>query len=179
MCFGRRAAYGPDRARILRCWQASGAAFVYAADGQASEVAVLETVSNFAAVLACGVFVETTRLSGHNRWHKILLVLSGIFGRRRILAKLPGLALFYSFANLFSLEELSCNGDLGLAQCRFRSRFANHWGACFVLKGGIGAFLRQVVFFQLLRPQEVRAGIDEIARVSDYPETRLTILLVR
>ncbi len=154
----------------------AGAAFVYAADGRASGVAVLETVSNFAAVLACGAFVETTRLPGQNRWHKILLVTAGFLAAAAFLAKLPGLAIFIAlliylvwknFRQWRNFGWLSTGFGVGLLLV----------GAIFVLKGGVGAFLRQVVFFQLLRPQEVRSGIDEIGRVSDYPEARLTIIL--
>ena len=36
--------------------------------------------------------------------------------------------------------------------------------------------LRQTFFFQMLRPQEVRPGIDQASRIANYPESTLTIL---
>jgi len=154
----------------------AGAACVYAVDGYASGVAVLETVSNFAAVLACGVFIETTRLPGTSRWHKILLITSGFLAAAAFLAKLPGLALFIALLIYLVWKNFRQWRKVGWLCIGFGFGLLTI-GAIFVLKGGVGAFLRQVVFFQLLRPQEVRVGIDEIARVSDYSETRLTIIL--
>jgi hypothetical protein len=47
----------------------------------------------------------------------------------------------------------------------------------FGLAGGIGQFIRQVFFFQILRPQEVAEGRDQIGRLAEEPQAALTLLL--
>jgi hypothetical protein len=163
--------------RKFEIFAASGAALLYAADGRASQVAVLETVANLGAVLSFGLCVEAQRLEAQAKWRKWLMLASGIAAAASFLGKLPGLALFIAlvvyllytsffrrWADLVWLGVGFGVGTVGL-------------GGIFIIKGGLGEFLRQVFFFQLLRPQEVRSGIDEVGRISDYAESSLTLLL--
>lgn len=154
----------------------AGAALVYATDVRASQVALLETVSNFWAVWAVLVFVEVSHLPQFNKWHRWLLFISGALAASAFLAKLPGLALVVALLAYLFWQNWRQKTNLVWLSAGFGAGTVLISGL-FMLKGGVGAFLRQVVFFQLLRPQEVRSGIDEVARISDYTESRLTLLL--
>lgn len=152
------------------------AALIYGLDVRASQVAVLETVSNCWAVFAFVAFVESSRRPASHKWRNALLAISGFLAAGAFLSKLPGLALFLALLVYLIWKNFRQWRDYGWLFGGFVVGGVALSGI-FILKGGVGAFVRQVIFFQVLRPDELRAGIDEVVHIADYPESRLTILL--
>jgi 4-amino-4-deoxy-L-arabinose transferase-like glycosyltransferase len=147
------------------------AAGVLALDGKAAGVAVLETAVNVWSLLALVLYLYTPRTLAP--WQRALWVgLTGASTGFATLAKVPGIAL----AGALPLHAL----------LRRRPRQAVLLGGAAgagVLLGLLpfllvapDALVRQTFFFQMLRPQEVRPGIDQASRIANYPESLLTIL---
>ncbi|MEI6045288.1 MAG: glycosyltransferase family 39 protein, partial [Chloroflexota bacterium] len=155
---------------------ALGAAFIagllYALDGRASEIAMLENVSNLVAIVGFSCFLEGERAARGRRWH--WLVTAGGLASAAALTKLPGIALI--FALLVYLFYRRDWRGLGLTLTGAGLGFLLIEGP-FIGLAGLGEVLRQQVFFQMLRPQEVRSGLDEVARIAGYPEASLTVFL--
>jgi len=150
---------------------ALGAAWLYALDARSAAIATLETPANFFTILGLGCYLEADR-AGRRRLQTALLVGSGVLLALAVLCKLPGVVFVAALVVwlVFRREwrHLLWHG-VGLVG-----------GAIavlgpFVLLSGPGEFLRQVVFFQLLRPDETRAGKDQLGRLADYPDNALTI----
>lgn len=153
-------------------WSLPGlaAALLYALDGRAAQVAVLETVSNLFAIFALVVLLEGLQRE-NNRWW---LMAAGILAGLAFLSKLPGLAVIFAFVVYLGWRQMW--RGLGWVTGGFGAVTVVVMGL-FGLLGGPGELLRQVLFFQVLRPQEVREGKDQIGTIADYPQTGLTIFL--
>lgn len=152
---------------------AVAAALLYAADARAAGVATLETPANFFAVSALGCYFEAEQVK--RPWLRRGLWLgSGALLAFSVLCKLPGAALV--FALLVYLPVKKQWRELSWLSGGFVAGGIIALGP-FVLRAGPGEVLRQVVLFQLMRPQEVREGLDEIGRLADYPNSALTIWL--
>ena len=149
------------------------AALLYAADARAAGVATLETPANFFAASALGCYFEAGQV--RKPWLRRGLWLgSGALLAFSVLCKLPGAALV--FALLVYLPVKKQWRELAWLGSGFIAGGIVTLGP-FVLRAGPGEVLRQVVLFQLMRPQEVREGLDEIGRLADYPNSALTIWL--
>lgn len=149
------------------------AALVLAVDVQAVQVAPLETVVNLATVAALWLYTWALRRpAGRLRW--ALAAAAGAVGVAAALTKAPGVA------------TLGLLGLLALLSWQWRDLLAGAAGAAFAgLAAGLafvarapGAFWRQVVAFQLLRPQETTYARNHLARMVDAPESRVTFVLV-
>lgn len=155
---------------------AVGAAFLagllYALDGRASEIAVLENLSNLFAIFSLGCLLESEQASEKGR--RFWLAGAGALAAATALSKLPGLALV--FALLVYLLYRRNWRNLGWFGLGFAVATILIEGP-FILLAGTGEVLRQQFFFQLLRPQEVREGLDQIGRIAGYPEAALTVFL--
>lgn len=149
------------------------AALVLAVDVQAVQVAPLETIVNLAALWALWLYVRAwKRPPGWGRW--VLAAMAGAAAVAAALTKVPG-------AVTLGLLAL-----LALLAWQWRDLLAGAAGAALAgLSAALlfagrapGAFWRQVVAFQMLRPQETAYGRNHLARMADYPESRLTFLLL-
>ncbi len=149
------------------------AALVLALEVQAAYVAPLETVVNLGTVLALLLYLAG--LKARRRWVRFFcMALAGGAGAFCGLTKAPGVVV------------LLLLGLLALLAGRPRDLLAGAIGAAgtaLLLAGPLAgraplAFLRQVVGFQLLRPQETLYGRNHLARMADYPDSRLTFLLL-
>lgn len=162
----------PARGKGEFAWlPALGAAWLYALDARAAAIATLETPANFFTILGLGCYLEAGR-TGRRRLQTGLLAGSGVLLALAVLSKLPA-AVFPAALLAWLLFQREWRALLwhlaGLAA-----------GAIailgpFALLSGPGEVLRQVVFFQLLRPDETRAGKDQLGRLADYPDNALTI----
>ncbi len=154
-------------------WGGVLAALVLAVDVQAVQVAPLETVVNLATVAALALYLLGGRMKqGGVRF--LLMAASGGCAAGAMLAKAPGgVALF--------LLALSALGGK-----RWWDLLAGAVGAAataLLLAGpfffpAAEDFWHQVLAFQVLRPQETVVGRNHLARMADYPESRLTFFLV-
>jgi hypothetical protein len=175
---------------------------VYAFDVRVGQVAVLETVSNFFAILALACFLLAPSNSlkpfvtvkgggfapspstgtlvtswGGGEKPKLAtfwLITCGILTALATLAKLPAGALLFGFVAYLAIKTQW--KPIIFILIGFVATFAAIMGFTAIF-AGVGEPLRQMLFFQLLRPQEVREGIDQIARIADYPEAGLTMFL--
>ncbi|HEX2909747.1 MAG TPA: hypothetical protein VH186_02995 [Chloroflexia bacterium] len=162
-----------SESKSFAIWPGVAAALLYAADGLTSSVATLETPANVFAILALGCYFEADH-SKNKRSGLFLWPLCGALVAFSILCKLPGVAL------LFAL------GVYIIYRKQWRPLFLVALGfiaAVIVVMGPVvllakpGEVLRQMVFFQALRPQEVEAGLDQIGRIADYPGSVLIVFL--
>lgn len=154
-----------------------GAAWIYALDARAAAIATLETPANFFTILGLGCYLEADRAARRRAVQTGLvqtglLVGSGVWLALAVLCKLPagvfGAALVGWLVFRREWRQLLWEA-VGLV------------GGALVVLGplvvmsGPGEFLRQVFFFQLLRPDETRSGKDQLGRLADYPDNALTI----
>lgn len=149
------------------------AALILALDVEVLQVAPLETVVNLAALLALGLYLLALKTAGRAA-RFFLLFSAGGFAAFAVLAKVPGAAallllgllavLAGGWSDLFS-------GALGAAAT------ALLLGGRLALRSPL-SFFRQVVAFQMLRPQETAYGRNHLARMAEYPGSRLTFLLL-
>lgn len=154
-------------------WAGLLAALVLALDVQAVQVAPLETVVNLATVGALALYIAGLKV-GRGWGRYLLLGLAGAAAASAAMTKVPGAVALL----LLALPALLAG--------RWRDLLAAVAGAAATALGvagpwalrAPGAFFRQVVAFQLLRPQETLYGRNHLARMADYPESRLTFLLL-
>jgi len=152
-------------------WGGLLAALVLAVDVQGVQVAPLETVVNLATAVALALYLAG---QGVERRKFLLLALSGGWAMAATLTKAPGGVVLLLLALL------------ALVGGRWRDLLAGAVGAAgmaLLLAGPFffpapGDFWRQVLAFQILRPQETIVGRNHLARMADYPESRLTFFLV-
>lgn len=147
------------------------AAWLYALDARAAGIATLEIPANFFTVLGLGVFLEAEMVE-RRRLQNGLLVGSGLLLALAVLCKLPAAAFVLALVAwlLFRREWRYLLWHLtGLVVGAVAVL-----GPFLVLSGPVEV-LRQIVFFQLLRPDETRAGKDQLGRLADYPDNTLTI----
>lgn len=148
------------------------AAFAPQSDRQLPNVGVLETLVNVTGLAGLALYLyapPTDRWAARRWWILGAGALCGISA----MCKLPGIALLAALA-LYALSRrewreagwLAGGGAIGAALTAL---------PFFALAPG--QMVRQAVFFQLLRPQEVREGIDQAARIATYPEAQITMLL--
>jgi 4-amino-4-deoxy-L-arabinose transferase-like glycosyltransferase len=149
------------------------AALVMAVDVQAVQVAPLETVANVGAVAALWLYLLAQRRSAG--WGRFALAAgAGALATCAALTKAPGAVV------------LLLLGLLALLAWQWRDLLAGAVGGVFVgAAAGLvfvlrapGAFWRPVVAFQLLRPQETTYARNHLARMADYPESRVTFVLL-
>jgi hypothetical protein len=149
------------------------AALVLAVDVQAAYVAPLETVVNLATLVALALYVAG--LKARRRFTRfLLLVFAG------------GAAVFSGLTKVPGGATLALLGLLALLGWNWRDLLAGVLGAvgtALLIVGPLAgqaplAFFRQVVGFQLVRPQETLYGRNHLARMADYPESRVTFLLL-
>ncbi len=149
------------------------AALILASDSRTASITTLETPVNFFAVLALGSAFEAERLV-QRRLQAGLWLLAGALAGYSTLCKLPGVALIFAL----------------LVYLLIRRQWRGFWWTLggiagsvivvlgpIVLQAGPGQVLRQMLIFQLLRPQEVREGLDQVGRMADYPDSALTVWL--
>jgi hypothetical protein len=146
------------------------AAFAPQSDRLLPNVGVLETLVNVTSLLALLLYLYAPPgLGARRRW----LFAAGAVAGASAMCKLPGAALLVALL-VFSLVRrrpreggwLVAGGLAGAAAL-----------ALPFLLVAPGQMVRQALFFQLLRPQEVREGIDQAGRIAAYPEAQLTLLL--
>lgn len=146
------------------------AAFAPESDRRLPNVGVLETLVNVTSLAAFAFYLyapdDPRRRS---RW----VFGAGLLAGMSAMCKIPGIALLmalllYTLANrqVRDARWLAAGGVVGAGAL-----------AIPFFAAAPGQMIRQVIFFQLLRPQEVRAEIDQAARVAAYPEAQLTFLL--
>ncbi len=154
-------------------WGGVLAALVGAVDIQVVQVAPLETVVNLATVVALALYLAGARVERCGV-RFLLVAASGGCAAGAMLVKVPGgVALF-----LLAL--------VGLVGRRWWDLLVGGVGAAataLLLAGpfffpAVGDFWRQVLAFQVLRPQETIVGRNHLARMADSPESRLTFFLV-
>jgi hypothetical protein len=156
------------------------AAAVLALDGRAAGVAVLETGVNLWSLAALWLYLHLPDRRSR-RAQVGWIALCGACCAAAILTKVPGLAI----AGALPLHALIAYGGAKHITRRLRTAA----GLLVATGGGVlaglapfillapDAVLRQMVFFQFLRPQEVRPGIDEALRIAAYPTSLLTTTL--
>jgi hypothetical protein len=166
--------------RIGGVWSGALASLVIALDGKAAfapqsdrhlpNVGVLETLANLTSLGALALYVYAPEGKASRRWW---LVLCGALGGLSALCKAPAIVLLVALL-IYSilLRRMADASWLVLGSIIGAAIFA---GPFFVATPG--QMVRQALFFQLLRPQEVRAGIDQAGRIASYPEAQLTLLL--
>ena len=147
------------------------AAWLYALDARASDVATLETPANFLGLVGLGCCLEGERRNSggwkEGRWW----LVGGILIALSTLCKVPGVALLLAVGLYLLLER-------GWARLGWLTGGVVA-GAGVVLGGlglagvGPGEILRQIIFFQFLRPAEGR-GKEQIGRMADDPPSLLT-----
>jgi hypothetical protein len=149
------------------------AALVLAVDVQVVQVAPLETVANLATVAALGLYLAAWKVA--RPWLRyLLLALAGGAATWAALTKAPAAVVLLLLALL------------SLLAWRWKDLLAGAVGAAataLAMAGPLvfrapGAFFRQVVAFQMLRPQETAYARDHLVRMADYPDSRLTFLLL-
>jgi hypothetical protein len=142
------------------------AGLLYALDVRVSQIAVLEVVSNLFAVFAFLLFLEALHRAKPNRF----LLGAGGLAALAFLSKLPGLALIFALL-VYLIWRRDWRGTGWLA-----AGFAGVSvlvSGLFALIAGPGQFLRQVVFFQVMRPQEVAEGRDQVGRLAEEAQSGL------
>lgn len=149
------------------------AAWLYALDARSAGIATLETPANFFTALGLGCYLEAGR-AGFKKLQNGLMAGSGVLMALAVLSKLPAVAFVVALAVYLVFRREWRNLAWHLAGLAGGAVVA--FGP-FLLLGGVGEVLRQVVFFQLLRPDETRAGKDQIGRLADYPDNALTIFM--
>jgi hypothetical protein len=148
------------------------AATVLALDGRVAGVAVLETLVNFWSLAALVLYLYIPPASSRRRQMGWILAC-GICCAAALLTKIPGLAI----AGALLLHALLRRRPAVAARLGAATLSAALLGVLPFLLPAPGALLRQTVFFQLLRPQEVHPGLDQTLRIAAYPESLLTTLL--
>lgn len=148
------------------------AAAVLALDGRVAGVAVLETLVNFWSLAALVLYLYMPRTLLRRQYAGWVLAY-GICCAAALLTKIPGLAI----AGALPLHALLRRRPAVAAGMVAATLGAALLGVLPFLLLAPGALLRQTVFFQLLRPQEVRSGLDQTLRIAAYPESLLTTLL--
>ncbi|MBN1485571.1 MAG: glycosyltransferase family 39 protein [Chloroflexia bacterium] len=149
------------------------AALVLALDVEVVQVAPLETAANLAALAALGLYLAGLKAEGRPlRW--LFVFAAGVLAALGALTKVPALVV------------LLLLGLLALLAWEWGDLLVGGLGAAVAALGLLAplalpaplAFLRQVVGFQMLRPQETLYGRNHLARMADYPSSRLTMLLL-
>ncbi|MDQ2806669.1 MAG: hypothetical protein M3Z04_07095, partial [Chloroflexota bacterium] len=148
------------------------AAGVLALDGRAAGVAVLETAVNLWSLAALLLYLYIPRVLPH-RYRALWIGLAGLCCAAAILTKVPGLAI----ALTLPLHALLSRRPLVAAGLVTATAAGVLAGLAPFLLLAPEATIRQMIFFQLLRPQEVRPGIDEALRIAAYPMSLLTTTL--
>ncbi len=149
------------------------AAWLFALDARSAGIATLETPANFFTILGLGCYLEASRVK-LKKIQNGLSAGSGVLLALAVLCKLPtvafvaALVVYLVFRREWRNLAWHLVGLVGGAVMAFGP---------FLLLSGPGEVLRQVVFFQLLRPDETRAGKDQIGRLADYPDNALTIFI--
>ena len=147
------------------------AALLLALDGKAAQVAVLETAVNLWSLLAVVLYLYAPRTL--RPWQQAVWIgLAGLCAGGAALAKVPGLAL----AGALPLHALLRRRPRQALLLTGSTLGGVLLGLLPFLILAPGPLLRQTFFFQMLRPQEVRPGIDQASRIANYPESTLTIL---
>ena len=147
------------------------AAALLALDGKVAQVAVLETAVNLWSLVALVLYLYTPRTLAP--WQRALWMgLAGGATGLAALAKIPGIAL----AGALPLHALLRRRPRQAVLLAGAAAGAALLGLLPWLLLAPDALLRQTFFFQMLRPQEVRPGIDQASRIANYPESGLTIL---
>lgn len=154
-------------------WGGLLAALVLAVDVEVVQVAPLETMVNLATVAALALYLWGERVERPGA-RALLMAASGGCAAGAMFVKAPG------GVALFLLAMLALLGG------EWRDLLAGAVGAAataLLLAGPFffpapGDFWRQVLAFQVLRPQETIVGRNHLARMADYPESRLTFFLV-
>jgi hypothetical protein len=147
------------------------AALLLALDGKAAQVAVLETAVNLWSLLALVLYLYAPRTL--RPWQRAIWIgLAGACAGGAALMKVPGIALAGALP-LHALLRRRPRQALLLAGSTLGGVLL---GLLPFLIAAPGPLLRETFFFQMLRPQEVRPGIDQASRIADYPESALTLL---
>jgi hypothetical protein len=148
------------------------AAGALALDGRVAQVAVLETLVNCASLAALLLYLYIPR---QLRWRQraVWIALCGACCALACLTKIPGLAIGLALP----AHALYVRRPRVAAGIVASAIGAGLLGLAPFLVVAPGALLRQVIFFQLLRPQEVKPGLDESIRIADYPTSLLTMAL--
>ena len=147
------------------------AAWLYALDARASDVATLETPANFLGLVGLGCCLEGERRSAggwkEGRWW----LVGGVLIALSTLCKVPGAALLLA-VGLYPLLERRW-AILGWLTGGVGAGVGVVMGGLSLAGVGPGEELRQIVFFQFLRPAEGR-GKEQIGRMADDPQSLLT-----
>ena len=146
------------------------AAFAPQSDRRLPNVGVLETLVNLVSLVALLIYLYAP-LDGKAR--RAWMLAAGATAGIAALCKVPGLALLLALL-IYSLGRRRM-GDAGMLLVGAAAGAGIVALPFFV--AAPGQMIRQAIFFQLLRPQEVREGIDQAGRIASYPEAQLTLLL--
>jgi hypothetical protein len=160
-------------------WSGAIAVLVLALDGKAAfapesdrklpNVGTLETLVNLWSLAALAVYLYAPEGSKRRWW----MVGAGALAGVAAMCKVPGIALVgallvYTLASRRVRDALWIAIGAGLGALLLALPF---------LVVAPGQMIRQAIFFQLLRPQEVREGVDQASRIATYPEAQVTLLL--
>jgi hypothetical protein len=160
-------------------WSAAIAVLVLALDGKAAfapesdrklpNVGTLETLVNLWSLAALAIFLHAPEGSRRRLWMLGAGALAGVAA----MCKVPGIALLgallvYAIASRRVRDALWIAAGAGAGALVLALPF---------LVAAPGQMIRQTIFFQLLRPQEVREGVDQASRIASYPEAQVTLLL--
>ncbi len=146
------------------------AAFAPESDRRLPNVGVLETLVNVTSLAAFALYLYApSDPRRRSRW----VFGAGLLAGMSAMCKIPGVALLLALL-LYALTNRQLREALWLAAGGIVGAGAL---AIPFFVAAPGQMIRQAIFFQLLRPQEVRANIDQAARVAAYPEAQLTFLL--
>jgi hypothetical protein len=147
------------------------AALLLALDGKAAQVAVLEAVVNLWSLVALVLYLYAPRTL--RPWQRAIWIgLAGVCAGGAALAKVPGIAL----AGALPLHALLRRRPREALLLIGSTLGGVLLGLLPFLIAAPGPLLRQTFFFQMLRPQEVRPGLDQASRIAEYPESILTLL---
>jgi hypothetical protein len=148
------------------------AAAVLALDGNAAGVAVLETLVNLWSLLALLLYLSIPH--GQSRRRQVIwTVLCGMCCAAALISKVPALAIVVAMV----LHALLLRRPAVAAGIAASTAVTTLVALAPFLVVAPGAFVREVIFFALLRPQEVSPGVDHAARIAAYPESYLTSTL--
>ncbi|HUS14492.1 MAG TPA: phospholipid carrier-dependent glycosyltransferase [Chloroflexia bacterium] len=148
------------------------AAALLAVDGRVAQVAVLETLVNLWSLAAVLLYLYIPRQLPRAQ-RALWIILCGMCCAAAMLTKIPGLAVALILPlHALLLRRPAVAAGLVAATCGTGLAVL----APFLLVAP-DSLLRQTLAFQLLRPQEVRPGIDEAARIAAYPTSLLTTTL--
>ncbi len=165
--------WSAGRASNFALLPALAAAWLYALDARSAGIATLETPANFFTILGLGCYLEAGRVR-LRKLQNSLLAGSGVLLALAVLCKLPA-AAFGAALLVYLLFQREWR-NLGWYLAGLVGGAIAVFGP-FLLLSGPGEALRQVVFFQLLRPDETRTGKDQLGRLADYPDNALTIFI--